>query len=62
VWWLGPCQIIGFVAVTVGVMTIWIQCGLWLGFVLAELFLIAVVSILYRTAIQPAVRQWIETE
>ncbi|MFO1041666.1 MAG: hypothetical protein U0941_07770 [Planctomycetaceae bacterium] len=61
-WWLGPCQIIGFIAVIVGVMTIWIQCELWLGFVLAELFLIAVVSILHKTAIQPTARQWIETE
>ncbi|MEI8380504.1 MAG: hypothetical protein WCJ09_10265 [Planctomycetota bacterium] len=62
VWWLGPCQAIGFIAVTAGTIAIWIGCGLWLGFVIAEVFLVAVVSILHKTSIQPAARQWIETE
>lgn len=62
VWWLGPCQAIGFIAVAVCVVIIWIKCGLWLGFMIAEILLVAVVSIVHKTSIQPAARQWIETE
>lgn len=62
VWWLGPCQAIGFIAVAVCVVAIWIKCGLWLGFMIAEFLLVAVVSILHKTSIQPAARQWVETD
>lgn len=62
VWWLGPCQAIGFIAVAVCVVIIWIKCGLWLGFMIAEGLLVAVASILHKTSIQPAARRWIETD
>ncbi len=68
VWWLGPCQVVGFIAIITGTIGIWstivigIGCSPWLGFVMAEVFLVAVVSILHKTSIQPAARQWIETE
>ena len=62
VWWLGPCQAIGFIAVTIGVIFVWVQGGLFPGFLLATGFLAAVVYGLHIYSIKPATLSWVEAD
>ena len=60
-WWAGPCQALGFIAILVASIAIWLNCGLWPGFVLTGTFLAGIMLVLHFSCVNPLARDWIET-
>ncbi len=60
VWWIGPCQAIGFIAVLTASIAIWANCGLWPGFVLTTAFLSGIMIALQRYCVNWLARNWVE--
>ena len=61
VWWVGPCQAIGFIAAIVAAFAIWLKCGLWPGFLLTSAFFAGVVLVLQICCVNRLARNWVET-
>ena len=59
-WWVGLCQTIGFITVIVIAFAIWLNCGLWLGFVLTSLFLAIVLGLVQYGCVNRLARGWVE--
>ena len=60
-WWVGLCQAIGFIAVIVAASAIWLNCGLWPGFVLTGAFLSGIVLVVQFGCVNRLARNWVET-
>lgn len=60
-WWVGPCQAVGFIAALVASFAIWLNAGLWAGFLLTAVFLTVLVLIVQSTCVVPLARNWVET-
>ena len=60
-WWVGPCQAVGFIAILVASIAIWLNCGLWPGFVLTGAFLAGIMLLLQFACVNPLARDWLET-
>ena len=60
VWWVGPCQAMGFIATIVPSFAIWIKCGLWPGFVLTAVFLTGVLVAVQFGIVNRLARNWVE--
>lgn len=61
VWWVGLSQTFGFIAILVASISIWINCGLWPGFVLTGAFLAGITVVMQFGCVNPLARNWVET-
>lgn len=59
-WWVGPVQAVGFTIGIVSAFVIWVNFGIWIGFVLTSLFLAAILRMLQNTSVSPLARDWCE--
>jgi hypothetical protein len=59
-WWIGPCQILGLIAIIVASSILWGLTGLWPGFVLTVAFLIGIVIVIQVGFVNPVARNWVE--